>query len=50
MNDPAQNPGNASERHPVLMVRTHLGQALAALDQLRELLPDASQPERGGKS
>lgn len=50
MSDPAENPCNASERDPVLGVRANLGQALAALDQLREILPGASQPERGGKS
>jgi hypothetical protein len=50
VSDPAENPGNASERDPVLGVRAHLEQALAALDQLREILPGASQPEHGGKS
>jgi len=50
VSDPAENPGSASDRDPVLEVRTHLEQALAALDQLREILPGASQPDRGDKS
>ena len=50
MSDPAENPGSASERDPVLEVRTHLEQSLAALDQLRRILPSASQPDRGDKS
>lgn len=50
MSDPAENPGSASERDPVLAVRSHLEQALAALEQLREILPGASQPDRGDKS
>lgn len=50
MTDPAENPGRASERDPVLAVRAHLEQALAALDQLRETLPGASQPDCGDRS
>jgi len=50
VSDPAQNPGSASERDPVLEVRAHLEQAVVALDQLREILPGASQPDRGDKS
>ena len=50
MSDPAENPGSASERDPVLEVRADLEQALAALEQLREILPGTTQPERAGKS
>lgn len=37
-------------RDPVLAVRAHLEQALPALDQLRELLPKGTQPDRRGAS
>ena len=46
MSDPAKTTGSTSERDPVLEVREHLEQALAALDQLRQ----AEHDERRGRT
>jgi len=35
-------------RDHVLELRSHLEQALEALDQLRDLLPTSTQPDEGG--
>jgi hypothetical protein len=48
VSDLAENP--ASDRDPVLEVRAHLEQALAALNQLRDILPGASQGDRGDEA
>jgi hypothetical protein len=50
VSDPAENPDSTSDRDPVLEVRAHLEQALAAPDELRDILPGASQPDCGDKS
>ena len=48
MSDVADTPRSGEDgRDPVLELRTHLEQALVALDELRELLPKSQQP-RGG--
>ncbi|WP_310964024.1 hypothetical protein [Nocardioides terrisoli] len=43
MSTPTDSP-SAADRDPVQDVRAHLEQALAALDQLREVLPPPTAP------
>lgn len=49
VSDTADDPG-PDRRDPVLEVRAHLQRALTALDQLRDILPGASEPDRRDKS
>lgn len=48
MSDVADTPRCGEDgRDRVLELRSHLEQALVALDQLRELLPESTPPDQG---